>query len=188
MAELRLFVAVSLPPSVEDQVELVLAKVARYQEIKWAPRSQFHITVRFIGDFDEAKLPALEGLLNEAALSFEPFEAEMKGLDGFPNLKHPKILFLSVANGEESFTKLSRLISARIHLLGIGREDKDFRAHLTLGRVREGQNAHKAVQALRESGLALGLGWKVDRVSLFQSRLTPEGALHTFRKEFELRG
>jgi RNA 2',3'-cyclic 3'-phosphodiesterase len=186
--DLRLFVAVSLPPPVEDRVEVVLDKVSRYPEIKWASRSQFHVTLRFIGDFDQEKLPRLEQCLNEAATSFGPFEAEIKGLDAFPKLKYPKVLFAPITDGKESFTKLSRIISSRIQVLGIGRDDKDFRAHLTLGRVREKQNASAAIQALRESGLALGVGWKVNRFSLFQSRLTPEGAVHTRLKEFEFQG
>jgi RNA 2',3'-cyclic 3'-phosphodiesterase len=188
MSDLRLFVAVSLPPSVEDQVELVLDKVSRYQEIKWAPRSQFHVTLRFIGDFDPEKLPRLEQCLNETALSFEPFEAEIKGLDAFPKLKHPKVLFVPVTEGKESFAKLSKVISSRMQTLGIGRDDKDFRPHLTLGRVREDQDASTAIQTLRESGFALGIGWKVKYFSLFQSQLTPGGAVYTRLKEFELRG
>ena len=188
MANLRLFVAVSLPHSAEDQVDVVLAKVSRYTEIKWTARPQFHVTVKFIGDFDPGKLPRLEECLNEAALSFEPFEAELKGLDAFPNLKRPKVLFVPVAEGKEYFTKLSRVISTRIWGLGIGMDDKDFRAHLTLGRVREEQDVSPAVRALRESGLALGVGWKVKGFSLFQSQLTPQGAVYTRLKEFELQG
>lgn len=188
MARLRLFTAVSLPASVEDQVELVLAKASGYPEIKWAPRSQFHLTLRFIGEWEEEKVPPLEERLNEAAAAFEPFDAEIKGLDGFPNLNRPKVLFVPVASGKEYFVNLSRLISRRIETLGIGREDQEPRPHVTLGRVRGGQDAGPAVRALRESGLALGAGWKVRKFSLFQSQLTPKGAVHARLKEFELRG
>lgn len=188
MAPLRLFVAVSLSPSVEEQVELVLANVSKYKEIKWSSRAQFHITLRFIGEWEEEKLPPLEKQLAESATNFEPFDAEIKGLDGFPNLKHPKILFVPVASGKESFVNLSKVISKRLQGLRIGREDKELRPHVTLGRVREGRDASKAVQALRESGLALGSGWKVKKFSLFQSQLLPSGAVHTRLKEFELQG
>lgn len=188
MADLRLFTAVSLPQLVEEQIDLVLTKVSRHAEIKWAIRHQLHMTLSFIGGVDERKVPSLEEILNKAAVSFEPFEMEIKGLDAFPNLKRPKVLFLPAAGGWEYFSKLARLVSKQIQTIGIGGDEKDFRAHVTLGRVREGQDASNAIHALRESGLALGLAWKVDRFSLFQSQLTPEGAIHTRLKEFELRG
>jgi 2'-5' RNA ligase len=188
VADLRLFTAVSLPPSVEEHIDLVLAKVSRYPEIKWAIRHQLHMTLSFIGGVDERKVPSLEEILNKAAASFEPFDIEIKGLDAFPNLKRPKILFLPAASGGEYFTKLARFISKQIQTIRTGEGEKDFQAHVTLGRVREGQDASHAIHALRESGLALGMAWKVDRFLLFQSRLTPEGAIHTRLKEFELRG
>jgi 2'-5' RNA ligase len=188
MADLRLFVAVSLPPSVEEQIAVVLDKTSRYQEIKWALRAQLHMTLRFIGDLNEEKIPALEERLKSAADSFEPFEMEIKGIDAFPNLKRPKVLFVPAAAGKEYFVKLSRLISKQIQTPGTGGGEKNFQAHVTLGRVRGGQDASNAVRTLRESGLALGMAWKVDRFSLFQSQLIPEGAIHKRLKEFELRG
>ncbi len=188
MPFLRLFAAVSLSRWVEEQVELVLSKVSQYPEIKWGSRLQFHVTLKFIGDWEGEKLSSLEGRLKEVASNFEPFDAEIKGLDGFPNLKHPKVLFVPVTNGQESFVSLSRMISKRLEPLGIGRDDKELRPHVTLGRVRVGQDSSKAVQALRESGLALGAGWKVKGFSLFQSQLFPGGAVHTRLKEFELIG
>jgi 2'-5' RNA ligase len=188
MADLRLFTAVSLPPSAEEQIDLVLTKASRYQEIKWTARHQLHMTLCFIGAVDEKSVPALEERLNRISTSCEPFEIEIKGLDGFPNLKRPKVLFVPIAGGQAYFTKLSRLISGQIQAPGKGGGERDVRAHVTLGRVRDGQDVSQAIRALRESGLALGMEWKVDRFSLFQSQLTPQGALHTRLKEFELRG
>ena len=151
-------------------------------------RSQLHVTLRFIGEWNEEKLLSLEERLQEAAVNFESFDAEIKGLDGFPNLKRPKVLFVPVDAGKESFAGLSRLISKRIETLGIKRDDKELHPHVTLGRVRDEQDASKAVQTLRESGLALGTGWKVKGFSLFKSQLSPVGAVHTRLRDFTLQG
>jgi 2'-5' RNA ligase len=183
---LRLFVAVPLPDLLQEKLGEALRQVSPIRGIKWVSKFQLHVTLRFIGDLEEGRVaPLLEGL-ERMVRSFTPFEAEIGGLDAFPRLDRPRILFVPVVKGAEHFLELSKGISEQLEKIGVGPDATDYHAHVTLGRVKEGRDANEATTTLRESPGALNGAWRVDRLVLFQSQLTPQGLLYTRLGEFEL--
>lgn len=184
MAALRLFVAAPLAPFLEEGVSGILAKVSRHRSVRWAFTAQLHITLRFIGSFEEALLPKLEQCLKEVSRSTAPFEAEIGGLNAFPRLDRPRILFVPVLRGEAGFKGLEGALTPALEKLGIKADEKEYHPHLTLGRVRENDNPGLAVQALREICPARWEPWKVDRFILFKSQLAANGSVYTRIGEF----
>jgi RNA 2',3'-cyclic 3'-phosphodiesterase len=185
VASLRLFVAAPLPGTIENRVDEILAKISKQESIRWVPKGQLHITLRFIGAFDESLLPKLEQDLKGTSLSAETFEAEMGGFDAFPRLERAKVLFLPVIRGEEEFKRLERGISFMLEGFGVKPDEKEYHPHLTLGRVRENKSPESAVRMLQEICPAHWEPWRVDRFVLFRSRLAPGGSVYARLKEFE---
>ena len=185
VAALRLFLAAPVAPAVEEGIAKILAKMSSHQSVRWVSRSQLHITLRFIGDFDETLLPKLEEGLKETAFSAEPFEAQIGGLGAFPRMERPRVLFIPVLKGKEALGGLERKLSALLEGFGVKPDDKEYHPHLTLGRVRENENPVEALSTLRGTCPAQFGPWKVDRFILFKSELTPDGPLYTHLRELE---
>ena len=186
MAKLRLFVAAPVAPALEEGINEILVKMAGYRGIRWVSKAQLHVTLRFIGDFEESELPKMEEGLKTAALSEEPFEAEIGGLGAFPKLERPRVLFVPVLKGVEGFSRLERKLTVLLGVLGVKPDEKKYHPHLTLGRVREKEDPREAVRALRVVCASGWEPWKVDRFILFKSQLAPGGSVYTRLREFEL--
>ena len=88
---IRSFVAVKMSGKAADELENFLAEVRPLSKIRWARRSQFHITLKFLGEntreITEEVIDALIPLKH-----FEPFTVELSYIGAFPNLNTPKIL------------------------------------------------------------------------------------------------
>ncbi|HJT24441.1 MAG TPA: RNA 2',3'-cyclic phosphodiesterase [bacterium] len=177
--------AVPISPALVEGISGILAKVSKHRGIRWVLKAQLHITLRFIGTFEESQVPKLEQVLGEVSITGEPFEAELGGLGAFPRLDRPRVLFIPVIRGEEGFRRLEAKMTPALEGLGIKPDEKEYHPHLTLGRVRENENPRQAVEALQEACRAHWEPWKVDRFILFKSQLAPGGSVYTRLKEFE---
>ncbi len=181
---LRLFVANPLSPAVEEGVGDLLAGVSKYREVRWVSKAQLHITLRFIGALEETLVSRLEEELGKIAGLAEPFEVEIGGLGAFPQLNHPRVLFVPVTRGEEGFRKLERALLSPLKSMGVKPDEKEYHPHLTLGRVKENEDARAAVEVLQKNCPAHWEPWKADRFILFKSQLAPNGSIYTRLREF----
>lgn len=188
MAALRLFVAAPIAPALEAGINEILAKVSGHRSIRWALKAQLHITLRFIGAFEESQVPKLEQVLGKVAQTAKSFEAEMGGLGAFPRLDHPRVLFIPLLKGEEGFRLLEKAMTSALEGVGVKPDEKEYHPHLTLGRVRENEKPDTAVMALEEICRPHWEPWKVDRFILFKSQLAPGGSVYTRMGEFVFAG
>lgn len=188
MADLRLFIAVPLPSALQQTLGQVLDRGRSVREVKWVAPENLHVTLLFLGDTPEEKVPVLQEALVAVATSAAPFEAGVMGWSAFPNSRRPEVFFSPLAQGQEAFTRLAGAVSGSLRTVGFAGDGKKFHAHLTLGRLRRGQDAREAIQFLHQESFVLNGAWRVDRFQLFQSRLSPEGAHYSVLGEFRLAG
>jgi 2'-5' RNA ligase len=98
-------------------------------------------------------------------------------LSAFPNLRQPRAIWCGIATGLETLKLIVSEIEKTVTTLGFPKEEKAFKAHLTIGRVREGADSSKLVNFLipyRVTPIPLSL----DRIVLFKSTLTPTGPIY----------
>lgn len=184
-AKLRFFVAIPLSRAVEEGVGGVLAGVSKYREVRWVSKAQLHITLLFIGAMEETLVPRLEEELWKISGLAESFDVEIGGIEAFPRLDRPKVLFIPVIRGQEGFQKLKRALTNSLEGFGVEPEEKEYHPHLTLGRVKEKDDAKAAVETLQKTCPAHWEPWRADRFVLFKSQLTSNGSIYTRLREFE---
>ena len=92
---MRLFTGLALGPAVLLQAERILEELRPTAEVRWAPLSNLHITLAFIGRWDEARLPDLKAALAGVDLR-EPIAVSITGFGFFPNPHRPHSFFLAV--------------------------------------------------------------------------------------------
>jgi 2'-5' RNA ligase len=183
---LRLFVALTLPGAVRRKVESVAAELRRLagraaEEVKWVAGENLHLTLQFLGNVPEDRVPGLCAALDEAARASRPLHLEVRGAGGFPNARRPRVIWAGLEGDLEPLADLARDLGRRLAPLGFPPEDRPFSPHLTLGRARAGgaPGLAGALSAVREAECG---SWRAGEIVLFLSRLGPDGpryeALH----------
>ncbi|MDW7651866.1 MAG: RNA 2',3'-cyclic phosphodiesterase [Bacillota bacterium] len=178
----RLFFAVELPPAVKESVlDLRQYVQAKPHAVKWVAQKNLHLTLLFIGEVQEDKLPQLLDSANRAAKRCRPFDLAIQGTGVFPGPARPRILWAGVAAGALQLTILADELSA---VLGIA-QDKAYTPHLTLGRIREGHRIDTSV-FLRRGASFRADTIQIDSFCCLESTLTPQGPVYKPLRKFSL--
>jgi len=181
---MRLFIGIDLREDVRERLERLLAHLRPCAHVKWSPVYNLHVTLKFVGEWPEDKLPELEAALRSISRR-EPIQADVKGLGWFPNPHHPRVFWVGVHGGDR-LAALAKDIEAALALLGIASEDRPFNAHLTLARIKE----PAPLQALRNAIAQLESvdfgSLLADRFYLYRSQPGSAGSIYTKLSEYPL--
>jgi RNA 2',3'-cyclic 3'-phosphodiesterase len=174
----RLFVALDVPKETRDAlVELIqkFSKVCR--GARWVRAEGVHVTLKFIGETEEAKLPEIKTKLAEVS-SASAIEIAFGQFGFFPNERQPRVFWVGM-EAEQSLVELAGQIDAELQSLGIPHEEKAFRPHLTLARFNSMEGLPKLQEMIK--GLATQeFGRTTAReFHLYQSILKWSGAEYT---------
>jgi len=176
---IRAFIAVPVPVDVTRAAETARARCSSIEKaLRWVAPERIHLTLKFLGDVDMARVAAVNALLEDAA-SARPFALTAGGLGVFPSVKRPRVLWMGVTGETARLIDFARLIDARLADLGFEPEKRRFRAHLTLGRFKGKTDPKRLTDVLVSAAGNEGVAFTADRVILFQSELKPTGAVHT---------
>ncbi|MBC8017138.1 MAG: RNA 2',3'-cyclic phosphodiesterase [Verrucomicrobia bacterium] len=176
---MRLFIAIELP----DNLKMALGRLRiDIPGARWVPAEQIHLTLAFLGEVEEA---SVELLTKELAQIHAPgFDLCFSGTGCFPNRSRPRVLWI----GLESEPHLQALVSkVREAVLAseIPQEERPFSPHITLARIRLSPSREFDTFLEQNKKLKL-LPFLVREFTLFQSRLTPRGAVHIPLRNFSL--
>ncbi len=190
METIRTFVAADLPNSHRDPVARCIEKLRRTgADVKWAEPENLHLTLRFLGEIDAARVARADAALRAVAAASSAFEARLSGLGCFPNARAPRVIWLGFDAGREALTGLAGAVERELAQAGFPAADKPFAPHLTLGRVR-GPRGLDALKALLEGppGTFAAEPFRVGHVTLYRSTLTPAGPVYAVLGRYSLGG
>jgi 2'-5' RNA ligase len=173
----RSFIALPCPPGLRVAVSAALAAWRRLGgEVAWSDPATAHLTLRFLGDADPARLERLHERLPDVARSSRAIRASPGATGAFPSWGRPRVLWLGMES-EGAIERLAAAVEAAARDAGFEREERRFTAHLTLGRVRGTRGIRRAADAVR--------GWEpreeaeaIPDVVLYRSELGAGGARH----------
>jgi 2'-5' RNA ligase len=174
----RAFVAVQLPAAVLDAIEARTAGLAVPE--RRTTRDQWHLTLQFLGN--RADVDAVSAVL--ADIDVPPGDVRLGGTGAFPRAARGTVLWLGVTDGAEFLARLADGVMTRTEPLGHERETRAYRPHLTLARCRAPADLRPVLAALGDD--PVGPAWRVDAVTVFESRTERDGARHTPRAVIEL--
>ena len=184
---IRTFVAIQ--PSVE-----ALGSIAVVQEelrgagadVRWVKPEAMHLTLQFLGDVRESEMAGIERTLSSSFAEHEPFDVECRGLGVFPNQRKPRILWVGLVG--DDLELLAERTEIALAPLGFPPADREFRPHLTLGRLRSMQGFDAIAAALRTSSERSFGTIRIDRAFLYRSDLRPTGSVYTALATFAFAG
>jgi 2'-5' RNA ligase len=175
---IRLFVALALPDSVAEPLALLQAGVPG---ARWMERDQLHLTLRFIGEVDGRDAAAIDDALS--GIKSPRFTLELKGVGEFGG-KTPRALWAGVRK-ESDVMHLQRKIESALQRIGLAAEERKFKPHVTLARLR-GAPAGRVVEYLAYHGLYASQPFDVNTFILYSSHLAPGGSLYRAEKAYRL--
>jgi 2'-5' RNA ligase len=184
---MRTFIAIDLDPPLKERVALLVQKLNRGNpNVKWTEPAGMHLTLKFLGEVDEARVEETKTALRTIASRHHPFELGLKGTGTFPpGSRNPRVLWAGFEPREE-LSALQADIEEELARLGVPREERPFHPHLTLGRVRTSRDIQKTLREL-EGWSEFEFGYMgAKAVVFFESVLTPEGARYAALGEFPL--
>jgi 2'-5' RNA ligase len=184
MSVIRAFIAIDLPPDVQDCLEQVSSQLKESMErvpIRWVAVPNIHLTLKFLGDVSLSNIEVLTKILEVEAANHRPMDISVGGLGAYPKIRRPRVIWVGIEAPAELLS-LQRGIEAQTARVGYARDRRPFSAHLTLGRVSRNatpREVRKIGDVLSENKLGfLGVAC-VRAVHLFRSDLQPGGAVYT---------
>jgi RNA 2',3'-cyclic 3'-phosphodiesterase len=152
--------------------------------LSWTKDEQLHFTLAFLGEQPEEVLERLREAAAPCA-ALRGFGLTLAGAGAFPDPRRARILWLGAGEGARELEELASLLRGGLRSAGFTLEERPFRAHLTVARVKPGgeRGASRALGAAPQGGIAQ---MRVDRLCLMQSQLSPRGAKHGLLDEIRL--
>jgi len=172
---MRLFAAIPVGGEVETELRRWLE---RFRARGWAVRGVrddgLHLTLKFLGEVSQDRLPAVEDAFVRACAGTPRLTLSAREFGAFPNPRRPRILWAGF-DADPALELLAHRIEQQYQSLAFPVEGRAFRPHVTLGRVKEGAWLPGDVAAELEE-VRPAATFLADRAVLFESRLGPGGA------------
>jgi 2'-5' RNA ligase len=183
---MRLFIALALPTDVLGALQTMQQQLRRSTRhpVKWVSPQHMHMTLQFLGEVDDERVQPIWETLNQVAqanVSATQACLHLAPAGAFPNLRRPQTIWAGVGGNLTALETLQQAIAHAMQQHGFAPENKPFRAHLTLGRVRREATPQQratlgtALETLPQPHKTV---WQAGAPILFQSTLTPDGPIY----------
>jgi 2'-5' RNA ligase len=184
---MRAFIAVNLDDSlrraIADAQEALRASGA---DVKWVRAESMHLTLKFLGWVDDARIPEIVKAVGAALAGQPSFRLRLADVGSFPTSTAPRVVWVGVKEGAAELAELSRLVEDAVEPLGFEKEERPFSPHVTVGRVKSPSGRQALTAAMRETAEREFGEMQVTKVELMRSDLRPTGPIYTSQRVFEL--
>ncbi len=183
---MRTFIAVPLPTECARTLAEMQSALRKFgADVRWTAVPSIHLTLKFLGEIGPATLPGLSGALRALPPS-EPFTLRLEGMGAFPNMQRPRVIWCGIEGDKPALSQLQESVEAECGRAGFEKETRQFRPHLTLGRVQGKRNLQPLLDYIRIAA-SPKCEFAVDHYRIYRSTLTPRGAIYDILESIELR-
>lgn len=171
---MRVFVAVNLPAAERRRLYSSLAAFReRPLPVRWVEPDALHITLKFIGEIDGSEVAGLEAALRSVAAEYASLDLAIGGFGAFPSLRRANVFWVGAA-AQPALLALQADLELALARVGYPREQRPFRPHVTVARVRSGGRAPDVERLI--AGHDYHGVVSVRTVDLMRSHTGPDGA------------
>jgi 2'-5' RNA ligase len=170
----RTFLALEIPEEIVAYLKKCIDRLARRTtDVRWVRNEGIHITVKFLGEIEEALAFRMRDVLSPVGALFGPVHARLGALDAFPSARSARVIVVRLRQGSEEMQAVFSEIEERLAGIDVEKEKRGLTPHITLGRRRAPKpfpNGDPLPIEERE--------FVVENLVLFKSTLTPGGAIY----------
>lgn len=175
----RLFTAIEIPAPVGDALAMLRGGLPG---ARWIDQENYHLTLRFIGDIDDAL--ARDVALVLGGVQRAPFDLRLDGLDAFGG-RRPRAVFAAAA-AVPALIELQAEHERLLQRIGLAAEGRKFSPHVTLARLRDASSRQVADYLATRAGFR-SVSFRVERFVLFSSRASVGGGPYVVEADYPLR-
>ena len=176
----RAFVAIDLPDSVRSALATAQETLKSHGlRVKWVRPQSIHLTLKFLGNIDSALTDEVVSAMSLAASGCSGLTLTARGIGVFPNPRRPRVIWAGLSGQLDNLKHLAETLDAHLGDRGFARETRDFKAHLTFGRVKGKIAAGRLQAAMLQLESFESESFDVSQIILFKSELRPSGAVYT---------
>jgi RNA 2',3'-cyclic 3'-phosphodiesterase len=184
---MRTFIAIPLPVDCRLLLDQMQQSLRGYgAEVGWVAIPSIHLTLKFLGEVNPELIPGMAAALQAASKPISSFELHLRGLGCFPNQKNPRVIWCGIEGDTDALAQLQQSIEAVCEPFGFPPEERAFKPHLTLGRVKGKRNLQPLLDCIK-IGSGLERSFRADRFNIYRSTLKPRGAVYDVLEQIVLR-
>jgi RNA 2',3'-cyclic 3'-phosphodiesterase len=176
---IRLFVGIAMPAGVRRLLSSLGSTIPGARAV---PEEQIHLTLRFIGEVEANQFHDIRERLSE--IDSRPLTTAIRGVGHFPPRGKPRIVWAGLESAGDIMI-LRNKVNYLLRLCGIEPERRKFHPHVTLARLKN-SSPERVAAFLQTNALLQSPTIVIDRLTLYSSRLHPEGATHLVEAVYPL--
>jgi len=186
----RTFLAIHPPEEVLRKIADIQGMLRKiiHGSIGWVRPQGIHLTLKFFGEIGREDIGEISEVVAGHAAATPALNLHVQGLGVFPGSRRPRVLWIGVGGEAERLIALQRVIDQELESRGFGKEERPFRGHLTLARIKSPQGLSGIEKMLAERGSESAGSFVAKVLTLFKSDLTPQGAIYTPLADFSFQG
>lgn len=177
----RVFIAIELPTALRRKLKEHIDRLRTavpHVRASWVRDENLHLTLKFLGDTPVAKVEALAQAAQRAATTHSPFEIIVGGCGAFPPKGQPRVLWVGLEDPSGQLALLRTALENECADVGFPREERPFRPHLTIARIRKPHDSRRLAAAHKEMVFD-GETVRVSELAVIRSEVRSEGSRHT---------
>lgn len=183
--KIRTFLAIDLP----DQIKSELGKIQKrlkpkIEGVRWTRPEGIHLTLKFFGYVVGDDCSNISNAIKAAIKGVKPFTLELGTIGAFPGPTRPRVIWIGIGGQVEALIDLQQNLDMSLEQIGFPPEDRAFKPHLTLGRLKIPGSAVGFPKVLEEGKKYQAGSFRCSGLTLFRSDLRPDGAIYTKLEEY----
>jgi 2'-5' RNA ligase len=178
---IRVFCAIELPSWIRERAgEHIAALRSLAPDVRagWERPEKLHLTLKFLGEIEQSRVPLLSAAAERAALSLQPFALSVEGAGAFPPRGPARVLWLGLKDATGALALLQQRLEDECGVEGFPREARPFNPHITIARLRRPTGARSLAALHEEKGFARA-EFSVRELVLIRSELGRGGSRYT---------
>jgi 2'-5' RNA ligase len=179
--EWRTFCAIELPQQVRAQLQNhagQLREAFPTASASWSRPENVHLTLKFFGNVPREKLTLISNAAARVAGDSARFAIRIGGTGVFPRRSRPQVLWIGVEDSSGRLSDLQQRLEEEFSREGFAKEDRGYRPHLTIARLRRPEDARPLAEAHIQTKFSF-IEVPVNEFVLFRSELSPKGSIYT---------
>ena len=187
MQTIRTFIAINFSSFKDEISEVIRSLQPEKAKVKWVHSDKAHMTLHFFGNLTLDEIETVKNCIrNVGAIHESPLHLGLDKIGAFPNLNKPRIVWIGLKGDTENLCKIQSEIEIVLKKNKFPVEDRKFKPHLTIGRVKFLNNDTKFINQLVSFQFNFDKIVNIDEIILYKSTLTPNGAEYSVLESFPL--
>jgi len=187
---IRAFLAIDPPEEIFREIIKIQERLknAIQGDIRWVRPEGMHLTLKFFGYVYESDIENISRVVKDGVANMKALLLNVRNLGAFPSVNRPRVLWLGIDGDTNALISLQVEIDAGFQEYGFKKEDRPFRPHLTLARIKEPKGLIGLAEAVKKNEDYIAGSFTVSGLTLFKSDLKPTGAIYTKLAHFPFPG